>query len=173
MQTFGGERYRWRGRAIRTICKDNTTYVTIPRRDSIIMMPCNAQPNTKYEVRIIAQNNVGNGSILVNFFSGQEYDGEHIQVNVTSPEIDEYVTNITTPNFQPSMKIYLRVWRANESVGNIFIKSISFDLPGETASAQRELKLKQIYPVRKNNVQVTPGQHNVQKKQEQAKEENV
>ena len=68
---IGGNGYRWRGRAIRTIRKGNSTCVTMPRKDSTVMAPVGVAGESQYKITITAAKNSGNGALLVNFFGGK------------------------------------------------------------------------------------------------------
>ena len=141
---IGGNGYRWRGRAIRTIRKNNATCVTMPRKDSMIMAPCSIHEGLQYKVTLIASKNSGNGALLINFFGGKHYDGDPISVNVTSHEMREYTVAVEAPKFPKSLPVYLRVWRPNDATGNLFIQSIMFEPIGGRINIPREPKLQAV-----------------------------
>jgi len=141
---IGGNGYRWRGRAIRTIRKDNATCVTMPRKDSIIMVPVGVAPNSHYKVTISASKNSGNGALLVNFFGGKNYDGDHISVFVTGSETKDYTVSVPVPKFPGNLPVYLRVWRPNDATGNVFINTIRYQIISGKPNIPREPKLPTI-----------------------------
>ena len=128
---IGGEGYRWRGRSIRAIRKNNSTCISMPRPDSMIMSPCSVSPSTQYKITVVASKTSGSGQVFVNFFGGKNYAGNHIQINIKGSEMKEYVIAVPTPRFPKSVPIYLRVWKANGSTGNVFINSIFFHPIGQ------------------------------------------
>lgn len=138
---IGGNGYRWRGRSIRTIRKSNSTCVTMPRRDSMIMAPCSVMENTQYKVIVTAAKNSGNGALLINFFGGKHYDGAPISINVTNSDMRDYTVAIQTPKFPKSIPMYLRVWRSNKSTGNVYVKTVRFEVIGGRPNIPREPKL--------------------------------
>jgi len=141
---IGGNGYRWRGRAIRTIRKNNSTCVTMPRKDSVIMIPCALRAGTQYKVTISASKNSGNGALLVNFFGGKNYDGDHISLFVTGAEMRDYTIAVTVPKFPSNLPMYLRVWKPNDSTGNVFVRTIQYKIIGKAANIPREPKLPTI-----------------------------
>lgn len=145
---IGGNGYRWRGRAIRTIRKDNATCVTMPRRDSMIMAPCSVSESIQYKVTITAAKNSGNGAVLVNFFGGKNYDGEPVAIHVVNPQMRDYTVAVTVPRFPKSLPMYFRVWRPNNATGNIYLKSIRFVPIGGRANIPKEPKLP-VVPAKK------------------------
>lgn len=145
----GGNGYRWRGRSIRTIRKNNQTCVTMPRKDSIVMVPVVVRPNSQYKVTINASKNSGNGALLVNFFSGKNYDGEHISVFVKGSEQRDYTVSVPVPKFPNNAPVYLRVWRPNDATGNVFISTIRYDVIGDMPKIKRDPKLPTIPQVKK------------------------
>ena len=76
---IGGNGYRWRGRAIRTVVKNGVTCVTMPKKESIVMAPCSVIGEKQYKVTITASKNSGNGALLVNFFGGKHFDGAAVR----------------------------------------------------------------------------------------------
>lgn len=162
---IGGEGYRWRGRSIRTIHKDNSTCVTMPRKDSIIMAPCDVESGAQYKVTIIASKNSGNGTILVNFFGGTTCDGEHITVNVLSCNMQEYTIAVTAPIFPSHTPIYLRVWRNEDATGNVFIKGIRFHLINADVNIKREPKLPPIHHSKYKKVKKPEEKQNTKKEE--------
>lgn len=135
---IGGNGYRWRGRAIRAIRKNNTTCVTMPRKDSIIMAPVGITGESQYKITISASKNSGNGALLVNFFGGKNYDGSHIAIYVTSAEMRDYTVAVPVPKFPSNLPMYLRVWRPNDATGNIFIRTIQYSHIGGSPKIARE-----------------------------------
>lgn len=148
---IGGNGYRWRGRSIRTIRKNNTTCVTMPRKDSIVMVPVGVAPNSHYKVTISASKNSGNGALLVNFFGGKNYDGDHISVFVTGSEMKDYTVSVPVPKFPGNLPVYLRVWRPDDATGNVFINTIRYQIISGKPNIPREPKLPTI-PQAKNKV---------------------
>lgn len=125
---IGGNGYRWRGRSIRTVRRDNNTCVSMPRRDSMIMAPCVINESKLYKVTITASRNSGNGALIVDFFGGKFYSGKHIPVNIVKSEMYSYVITIEAPHFPKSLPMYLRVWRPHNAVGNVFVRSIRYEI---------------------------------------------
>ena len=148
MTIIGGEGYRWRGRSIRTIHKDNSTCVTMPRKDSIVMAPCDVESGAQYKVTMVASKNSGNGALLINFFGGQTCDGEHIGVNILSANMQEYTVAVTAPVFPSHTPIYFRIWRTEDATGNVFIKGIRFSVIGSDVNIKREPKLAPLHAVK-------------------------
>jgi GT2 family glycosyltransferase len=140
---IGGSGYRWRGKAIRTIRKNNNTCVTMPRKDSMIMAPCVINGGKQYKVVITASRNSGNGAILIDFFGGKFYGGQQVPVNIVKPEMYTYTVVVTAPNFPKSLPMYLRVWRPNDAVGNVFVRSIRYEL------LKKPLNAKKVSPPKK------------------------
>ncbi len=125
---IGGNKYRWRGKSIRTVRKNNVTCVTMPRKDSIVMAPSAIISGAKYKITITASRNSGNGALLVNFFGGKHYDGGHIPVSVTKAEMQEYSVFVTAPKVPENIPMFLRVWRPSVATGNVYLKTIVFKL---------------------------------------------
>lgn len=148
---IGGNGYRWRGRAIRSVRRGNANCVTMPRKDSIIMAPAAVVGGTQYKVVVSASKNSGNGALLVNFFGGKNYDGPHISINVTSAETRDYTVAVPVPKFPGNLPMYLRVWRPNNATGNVFVNTIQYSIIGGKPQISREPKLPKI-PVKKRNV---------------------
>lgn len=123
---IGGNGYRWRGRAIRTASVGGVTCATMPRRDSVIMVPCNVQSDTKYSVTVTASKSGGNGALLVNFFANKKYDGPPTPINVTSTAQKNYTITVTMPKIPASLPVYLRVWRPNDATGTTNVKTITY-----------------------------------------------
>ncbi len=123
---IGGKGFRWRGKSIRTVCKDSVTCVTMPRKDSMVMAPAVIIPGAQYQVTIIASRNSGNGALLVNFFGGKHYDGAHMPINIISADMRKYTISVIAPKSPKNIPMYLRVWRPNNASGNVFIKTIVF-----------------------------------------------
>lgn len=124
---IGGNGYRWRGKAIRSVQKSNTTCITLPRRDSVIMAPCTVFSETQYRVRIVASKNRGNGIILINFFGSRAYDGVPAKAIIVGNRFNEYTVTIDTPKFPKNVPMHLRVWRPNDATGNMYIKTICYE----------------------------------------------
>lgn len=141
---IGGNGYRWRGKAIRTIRKNNATCVTMPRKDSVIMAPVGVTGDSQYKIVITASKNSGNGALLVNFFGGKNYDGPHISVNVTSAEMRDYTVAVPVPKFPGNLPMYLRVWRPNDATGNVFINTVQYSHIGSAPQIPREPKLPSV-----------------------------
>lgn len=135
---IGGNGYRWRGRSIRTVHRENVTCVTMPRKDSIIMTPVSVLAGAHYKVTITASKNSGNGSILINFFGGKNYDGSAILVSVTNVEMRDYTISVPVPKFPPNLPVYLRVWRPDNASGNVYIKIIQYTLISGPVNVPRE-----------------------------------
>jgi len=145
---IGGSGYRWRGRAIRVIQKQNFALVNMMRKDSVIMAAATIASDSKYKVTITAGNNNGNGALLVNFFGGKNYDGQPISVNILNSEIQEYTVTVPAPKFPSNLPIYLRVWRPNDATGSVIIKTIQCVRIGDTIPRAAKLfpKLKSPTP---------------------------
>jgi len=127
--TVGGNGYRWKGISIRTAYKFGTTCITLPKKDSTILIPASTiNPSTRYQVKILAAQNTlqGKGQILVNFFGGIKYDSSHTGVVVSGVKLKEYSVIITSPKFPKNMPMNLRVWNAATNSGVVCIKSISY-----------------------------------------------
>lgn len=138
---IGGNGYRWRGRSIRAVAKAGTICITMPRKDSMIMAPVNLSSGAQYKVTITASKNSGNGALLVNFFGGKHYDGGPISVNINSVEMKEYTVSVTAPTVPNNIPMYLRIWRPNDAVGNVFVKTAVFSIISGPLHAPREPKL--------------------------------
>jgi len=135
---IGGNGYRWRGRSIRSIQKDNVTCVTMPRPESMIMVPCTVIDSIQYRVTITASKTSGNGSLLVNFFGGKHYDGTPIAINITSVAMRDYTIAVPVPKFPRSLPMYLRVWKSDKSTGNTYVKGIRFEVIGGRPKIPRD-----------------------------------
>ena len=138
---IGGNGYRWRGRGIRTVRRGHSTCVTMPRKDSMVMVPVSVTPKIQYKITITAAKSSGNGALLVNFFGGMNYDGPHISVNVTSAEMRDYTIAVGVPKFPENLSMNLRIFRPRDSTGNIFIKTMQYSRIGGRANIPREPRL--------------------------------
>lgn len=140
----GGNGYRWRGRSIRTVNMTGVTCVTMPRRDSVIMVPCNVSAGTKYTITITASKSSGNGALLINFFGNKKYDGVPIPLNIDSTKFKNYTIVVIVPNIPKSMSMYLRVWRPDNATGTANIKTIQYSLTNKEDITTREPRLQKI-----------------------------
>ena len=136
MAIIGGSGYRWRGKSIRTVLRNNNTCVTMPRKESMIIAPCAVNEKKLYKIIITASRNSGNGALLVDFFGGKFYSGIPVPVNITKSEMHNYVVTVETPSFPRSLPVYLRVWRPRDAVGNIFIRSVRYDVCSKPISGK-------------------------------------
>jgi GT2 family glycosyltransferase len=134
---IGGNGYRWRGKKIRTIQKGGVTCLTMPRIDSIVMAPCAVVSGKTYKVSIAGYRTSGNGALLINFFGGRNYDGPHIPVNITGTQPKLYTVSVPAPKFPKNLQMCLRIWKPNDSSGNVNIINIQY---GETADNHRMVK---------------------------------
>ena len=153
---IGGRGYRWKGKSIRVTNKHGNS-VNMPKSNSMILAPIKINSNTLYRVTISASKtgSSGNGSILVNFFGGRDFDGPHQSVNISGDGLQDYVLDMSTPTFPPNIPIYLRMWRNEGSTGNLFIKDISctytVGLPGSTKKPRLRPRVHANQPRRKTN----------------------
>jgi GT2 family glycosyltransferase len=154
---IGGNGYRWRGRAIRTIRKGNSTCVTMPRKDSTIMAPVGVAGESQYKITITASKNSGNGALLVNFFGGKNYDGPHISIYVTGAEMRDYTVAVPVPKFPNNLPMYLRVWRPNDATGNVFIQTVQYSHIGGMPQIPREPKLPRVGEAPSHKVEKSPN----------------
>lgn len=141
---IGGNGYRWRGRSIRTIRRNNITCVSMPRRDSIIMAPISVHQSIQYKVTVRACKSSGNGALLVNFFGGKNYDGNPISVNIISSEMRDYTVAVAVPKFPKSLPMYLRMWRPDNATGNVFIQHITCEKIGGRPNIPKEPRLERV-----------------------------
>lgn len=148
---IGGNGYRWRGKSIRTVRRNNATCVTMPRKDSMVMIPVGVAPHSHYKVTIAASKNSGNGALLVNFFCGKNYDGDQISVFVASNQTKDYTISVPVPKFPSNLPVYLRVWRPNDATGNVFITTIRYQLISGKPNIPRSPR-PQVIPQPKNRV---------------------
>jgi GT2 family glycosyltransferase len=123
--TFGGKGYRWRGKLVRTVVKDDAVFVSMPRKDSVIMCPFPAITHKQYRVTITAYKNSGNGALLVNFFAGKNYDGPHIPLNIKSGTQKSYTIAVDSVTIPDGIPTNFRVWKPNNATGTVFIKDIT------------------------------------------------
>ena len=149
----GGNGYRWRGKSIRTIRKDNATCVTMPRRDSVVMAPVAVQPGTQYKVTINVSKSSGNGIIIVNFFGGKSFDGEPVTIHVAGVDAKDHTVAVSVPDCPKSIPIYFRVWKPNNSTGNIFVKNIRLEQIGNKLNVPREPRLEKVPSRHKSSVE--------------------
>ena len=126
MAIIGGSGYRWRGKNIKTIFKDNTNCIEMPSQDSVIMVPISAVSEAEYFINVIASCHAGNGSLLVHFFGGKNFDGKCKLINVVMRELREYTFKVNVPKFPNNFPMYLRLWRPDDSIGKITIKTIQY-----------------------------------------------
>jgi hypothetical protein len=124
MIIIGGKGYRWRGKLIRTITRNNIICVSMPRKESVIIAPCSIIPDFQYKVTITAFKNSGNGAILVNFFGSERYDGTPVSVNIQNAEQKSYTVYVKSPKSFGPVQMYFRVWRPNDATGTVFVKDI-------------------------------------------------
>lgn len=141
---LGGKGYRWRGRLIRTVTRNNAVCVSMPRKDSIVMVPCAIIPNVQYRITVTASKNSGNGALLINFFGGKHYDGDHVPLNVKSGDQRSYTVAVLSPNVPESIPMYFRVWRPNDATGTVFIKDITITTASGEIQMPREPRLPKI-----------------------------
>lgn len=125
---IGGKGYRWRGRSIRIISKNNIVCVAMPKRDSFVLAPVNICQGKKYFITIAACKNGGNGNISVGFFGGVNYEGKYSSIAISKNEMANYNMIVTAPKFPNSVPMNIRILRPSNSSGNIFIKAVSYEL---------------------------------------------
>lgn len=128
--SVGGTGYRWRGRNLKTTIRNGATCVTMPYKDSIIIVPASVLPNSKYKVTIDACKSSGNGDLLVNFFAGKNFDGTHIPLSIDSTVNKKHTVFVSTLKFPNNLPVYLRIFKPEGSSGNIFIASVVYEKIG-------------------------------------------
>lgn len=119
---IGGKGYRWKGKKIRTIYKHNTTCVLLQGVSSMILAPVSIFPKKVFNIIIDAS---GSGTLMVNFFGGQKYDGPQTRIDVNNKYSRKYSIDISSPDFPQNNQMYLRAW-VPSSGGNISIKTITY-----------------------------------------------
>ena len=126
MAVIGGNGYRWRGKGIRSVYKNNFSCIELTTKDSSIMVPVTVVSGGTYKITISALVGGGNGELTTNFFGGQEFDGKQIAFRVLSHEFGDYNITTSVPKFPANLPIYLRIWRPQSSSGKIYIKIIQY-----------------------------------------------
>lgn len=128
MTSAGGPGYRWRGKNIRTIRRQKIDCVTLPRKDSYIVLDAKIKPNTLYRVYISAKNGGGNGLIAARFSAGEcesqpsyvvSRDFHNVQIDI---QVRKTSSKSTT----------LEIYRPPKSSGNILISAVSYQAVRKT-----------------------------------------
>jgi GT2 family glycosyltransferase len=126
---IGGSSYRWKGKNIKSVFKHGSTCVEISQKKSMILIPITVPKKSNFSVTLSAaadQQRPGNGAVMLNFFGGQKYDGSHARINVSNKQMTDYTVKMTTPDFPPNTKMYLRVWRPSDASGGVCVKLVKY-----------------------------------------------
>lgn len=151
MAIIGGNGYRWRGKGIRSIHKDNITCIELATKDSSIMVPVSISSGGTYKISITAlKNSSGNSTMIANFFGNKSFDGIPATININSAEMKDYFATITAPKFPSNLPIYLRVWRPTNASGKVCITFIQYNKL-ETPTIKSIAKIKTTTAKLENN----------------------
>jgi len=94
MTTVGGPGYRWRGQFTKQIRRGGVDCVTMPRRDSHILVPINLSSNSMYQITLRARNNGGNGFVKIEIVGASAVIDGPVETYVVTPEFAETSINI-------------------------------------------------------------------------------
>lgn len=134
----GGRDYKWRGSNIRNINIAGYSCVTMPRKDSFVVVPISVKPLCNYKIYFQAKNTGGDGKISVELFEPHVV-GEKIPVNVNSSEFSEYCVEIRNQNI--SGVVNVRFGKIGPVQGNLVIKEVCYEkVVKEKIEAQVESK---------------------------------
>jgi len=120
----GGRDYKWRGNNVRNINILGCNCVTMPRRDSFIVVPISVKPLCDYRIYFTAKNTGGDGKISVELFE-PHISGEKIPVNINSSEFIEYYVDIHNQNITGAVNV--RFGKLGNIQGNIILKEVKYD----------------------------------------------
>ena len=134
MVTIGGNNYKWRGTNIRTIKSGDITYVTMPRKNSEIVIPINVESDN-YIIKIDACNKGGNGNIAIFF---DNFSVKQLYVKSKTRHIYEFAMQANA-----SCK-WIKIKKRVGSTGNVLIHSISYTKKIEKPKKQINDPVKQI-----------------------------
>lgn len=121
MISAGGPGYRWRGRHIRAINRRGIDCVTLPRKDSCIIIPAKINSNSIYRVSITAKNASGNCLIAVRFV---DTTCECNPVYVASKEFSSIYVDVIVRDVS-KVNTTLEIYKPKNSSGNILVSDIS------------------------------------------------
>jgi len=124
MNSAGGPGYKWRGKNIRLIQRRNIDCVTMPRKDSCVVLSAKIKANTMYRVNITAKNAGGNGLVAARFSSGEcgASPAYVVSKDFHTVQIEVWVKSIV------SKDTTLEVYRPPKATGNILVSNVSFHM---------------------------------------------
>lgn len=121
MISAGGPGYKWRGKNFRVIQRKNIECVTLPRRDSCVLIGAKVKPNSIYRVSVMTKSAGGNGMLAVRFCDA---DCESQLEYVSSKDFKNIIIDVYVKKVK-NKHTMLEVYRPQKSSGNLLISNVS------------------------------------------------
>lgn len=84
----------WLKRRVYDVHIDNLSYVSMDKKDSVVMIPVAMRPVNQYKITVSARKVNGNGKLLVSFFGGDNYQSKPAPLTIDSKDVKDYNQNI-------------------------------------------------------------------------------
>jgi hypothetical protein len=114
-----------KGNFVRYITRYGVKNICMSHKESVLSVFCNVVPNTKYVVSITGFVNSGNGGLLLSFFGGNGFGGQHVPVDIEVGTKKEYNVVVSSPNIPKNISMFLRIFKPLNGTGSVFINKIS------------------------------------------------